>query len=60
MLAYVLERVRYLAHAAMRTREGRVVRWTRPATSTSLVLGAAADLVRSRSELVVETALLRQ
>jgi len=24
----------------MRTREGRVVRWTRPATSTSLVRGS--------------------
>ena len=33
--------------------------WTKP-NRTSLVRGAAADLIRSRSDLVLENALLRQ
>jgi hypothetical protein len=31
---------------------GRLLGWTRPATADSLVLGAAADLVRCRPELI--------
>jgi transposase InsO family protein len=60
MLAYLLDRLSDLAHDATRALERRVVRWTRAATSTSLVLGTTADLLRSRSELVAENALLRQ
>src|SRR6266508_2799185 len=60
MLTRLLERLRPLALTTIRALERCVVRWTRPSTSTSLVLGAAADLVRSRSELVAENALLRQ
>jgi hypothetical protein len=36
---------------------GCLLRWTRPATASSLTLGAATDLVRSRSEFVAENAL---
>ena len=60
MLAHLLDRIRPLAHAGIRSLERCAMRWARPATSTSLVLGAATDLVRSRSELVAENALLRQ
>jgi hypothetical protein len=60
MLIHLLERLRALALTTIRALERCVVRLTRPAPSTSLVLGAAADLVRSRSELVAENALLRQ
>jgi transposase InsO family protein len=60
VLTHLLERLRPLALTAIRALERCAVRWTRPATSTSLVLGAAADLARSRSELVAENALLRQ
>ena len=60
MLAHLLERVRPLAHTAIRALERWIMRWTRPAMSTPLVVGAAADFVRSRSELVAENTLLRQ
>ena len=36
-----------------------VKRWTKPATSV-LIIGALSDLTRSRADLVVENALLRQ
>ena len=60
MCARLLERVRRLVRTAVHAVRGRLLRRVRPATSRSLVLGAAADLVRSRSELVAENALLRQ
>src|SRR5262245_54834474 len=47
MLAHLLDRVRLLTDAAIRSLERHAMRWTRPETSTSLVLGAATDLVRS-------------
>src|SRR5262245_170569 len=59
MLAYLLERFRPLAGTAIPALKRRVARWTKPAASTSLVLGTVADLGRSRSELVAENALLR-
>ncbi len=37
----------------------RFVDWTKP-SSTSLTLGTVTDLVRTKSELVAENALLRQ
>jgi len=55
-----LERARHLARTGVRALRRRLLRWTGPAASGSLILGAAADLVRSRSELVAENALLRQ
>ena len=39
--------------------ETRVKAWTKPATD-SLIGGAAADLVKSKPELIAENAFLRQ
>src|SRR5712691_678763 len=39
--------------------EGHLKRWTQP-NSDSLLLGTAADLIRSRDELIAENAFLRQ
>jgi hypothetical protein len=60
MLACLLERVRPFVRTAIRALARRVARSTRPATSTSLMVGTVADLVRSRPDLVAENALLRQ
>jgi putative transposase len=60
MLACLLERIRPLARTAIRALARRIARWTTPATSTSLVPGTIADLVRSRPDLLAENALLRQ
>ena len=37
----------------------RIKHWTKPATSV-LIIGTIVDLTRSRTDLVVENALLRQ
>ncbi|HEY3082458.1 MAG TPA: integrase core domain-containing protein [Chloroflexota bacterium] len=60
MRTHLFDRVRHLARAAISLVRSHLLRCTRPATAGSLVIGAAADLVRSRSELVAENALLRQ
>ena len=60
MLGRLLRSIRWRAEAGLRSTRRRLAAWTRPATSPALVLGAAADLVRSRSELIAENALLRQ
>jgi putative transposase len=60
MGVYLLERVRHLVHTVVSGVQRRLLRWTRPATCRSLVLGTTADSVRRRSELVAENALLRQ
>jgi hypothetical protein len=39
--------------------EERLKRWTKPATCR-LLEGAAADLIRTKPELIAENALLRQ
>jgi hypothetical protein len=59
MLARVLDRVRHLARTRSCAIRWRAARWLRPATARSLVLGAAADPVRGKPELVAENALLR-
>jgi putative transposase len=59
MLAHPLHRV-LLADAAFRAFRRCLGNAVRPATNGSLVLGAATDLVRSKTELVAENALLRQ
>jgi hypothetical protein len=59
MLAQILHRVHDLADAAVRAIRRRLGSALRPATTSSLVLGTAADLMRSRTELVAENALLR-
>ena len=60
MLAPILHRAYDLADAAVRAIRRRLGNALRPATTNSLVLGAAADLVRGKPELVAENALLRQ
>ncbi len=59
MLATALTRLRRLAHRALSAARARVSQWMKPATPT-LAGGLGADLVRSRRELVLENALLRQ
>jgi len=58
--ARLLDQVRRLARTAIDAARRQLLRETRPATTTSQVLGVAADLVRSRSELVAENAFVRQ
>ena len=60
MLGRVLGRVYRLARAASCAARCRALRWLRPAATDSSVLGAAADLLRGKPELVAENALLRQ
>src|SRR2546422_11678234 len=60
MLAQISHRVHDLADAAVRAIRRRLGSALGPATPGSLVLGTAADLVRSQTELVAENALLRQ
>src|SRR5262245_57515145 len=60
MYAHLLDRARRLVGTGIGGLRRCLVRSTRPATSGSLILGAAADLVRSRSELLAENALSRQ
>ncbi|MBV5347456.1 helix-turn-helix domain-containing protein [bacterium] len=43
----------------LRWLQERIKHWTKPATSV-LIIGALSDLTRSRTDLVVENALLRQ
>jgi putative transposase len=58
--ARLLDRVRCLARSGIDAVRRQLLRQIRPATAGSLVIGAAADLLRSRSELVAENTLLRQ
>ena len=58
MIAVPLPRLRHLARRFLAAARARVARWTRPAP-LALALGAAADATRSRSELLLENALLR-
>ena len=60
MVLQLVERARDRFHTCVIAVRRRLLRWSRPAASTSLVLGATTDLLRSRSELVAENALLRQ
>jgi putative transposase len=60
MLAHVLHSIHDLADAAVRALRRRLGNALRPAATNSLVLGAVADLVRGKTELVAENALLRQ
>jgi transposase InsO family protein len=60
MLLRALRRVRRVIRAGLRPLRRRLAGWIRPATASSLVLGTAADLARSRSDLIAENAFLRQ
>jgi putative transposase len=55
----VLPSLKRLIRSCLDRSHTRFVRWTRP-HNTSLLLGTIADLGRSKSELLVENALLRQ
>jgi hypothetical protein len=60
MFAHVLHRVYDFACAAFGAFRRRLGSAVRPATTSSLVVGAVTDLVRGKPELVAENALLRQ
>src|SRR5262245_25150024 len=60
MLPRALRRVRRVVRAGTRPLRRRLAGWIRPATAGSLVLGTAADLARSKPELIAENAFLRQ
>src|SRR6266511_3214760 len=60
MLAHLLDRARHLVLAGACALQRRFLLWTKPAPPSSLLLGTATDLLRSKSELVAENALLRQ
>jgi hypothetical protein len=60
MLGRLLRSIRHRAEAGLRATRRGLARWTRPATSHSLVLGSTADLMPSKSALMAEDALLRQ
>jgi putative transposase len=51
--------IKQMTSMCLQSLQHRFVDWTKPST-TSLILGTVADLVRSKSELVAENALLRQ
>ena len=59
LLHKVLRQVVAMAQPIVKKLEARVKAWTKPATD-SLIGGTAADLVKSKPELVVENAFLRQ
>jgi hypothetical protein len=59
LLHKVLSQVVAMAQPLVKKLEARVKAWTKPATD-SLIGGTAADLLKSKSELVAENAFLRQ
>jgi hypothetical protein len=52
LLAHVRHRARGFANAALRTFRRRLSAAVRPAATTSLVLGAATDLLRRKPDAV--------
>lgn len=54
----ILSRLKRLVGTSVKVLRARFVQWTKPLTS-SLSLGALADLARSKPELVAENAPLR-
>ncbi|MEP7286690.1 MAG: hypothetical protein ABI947_13095 [Chloroflexota bacterium] len=59
MLSNFLSRVMIIVQLIVKWVEERVKGWTKPATKR-LIGGTAADLVKSKPELIVEYAFLRQ
>ena len=59
LLLKVLRQVAQAVQPIVRKVEVRMKAWTKPATK-SLIGGTAADLVKSKPELIVENAFLRQ
>src|SRR5690349_4652350 len=58
MIANPLPRLRHLARRFLAATRAKVARWTRP-IPLAVAVGAAADATRSRSDLLLENALLR-
>ena len=58
MIATPLSRLRHLTRRFLAAARARVAQWTRPA-SIAVAVGAAADASRSRTDLLLENALLR-
>ncbi len=58
MIATPLPRLRHLARRFLAATRARFTRWTQPAP-LALAAGAAADAARSRSDVLLENALLR-
>lgn len=58
MIANPLPRLRHLPRRLLAAIRAQVARWTRP-TPLAVAVGAAADATRSRSDLLLENALLR-
>ena len=58
-LILMLSRLKRLVGTSLDVLRNRFIHWTKPLRS-SLLLGTFADLGRSKSELIVENALLRQ
>jgi putative transposase len=58
MSANPLPRLRHLARRLLAAARARVARWTRP-IPLAVVVGVAADATQSRSDLLLENALLR-
>ena len=59
LLNKILRQVIAIVEPLMKQLETQVKAWTKPATD-SLIGGTAADLVKSKPELIVENAFLRQ
>src|SRR5260370_5902546 len=59
MFAFLLKPLVLLVKRCVEFIQDRVEAWTTPASSTPVV-GALSDMVRTKPELVVENALLRQ
>jgi hypothetical protein len=55
----ILAFIKRLTSMSFQSLHHRFINWTKPAT-TSLMVGTLTDLVRSKSELMAENALLRQ
>ena len=58
MIATPLPRLRHLARRFLAATRARFTRWTQP-SPLALVAGAVADAARSRSDVLLENALLR-
>ena len=59
LLNKVLRQIVAIAEPNVKKLETQVKTWTKP-TTDSLVVGTAADLVKSKEQLIMENALLRQ
>jgi putative transposase len=59
LLKKVLRQIAAIAQPIEKKLETQVKAWTKP-TTDSLVVGTAADLVKSKKQLIMENALLRQ